>query len=91
MYACLKIGHMLPYVTQYRAALQFLMKGVWCGGGGVHYSNQYYNHIMLLIHSMDISSEEDERTLTMVDPSYAAEDDSSCVPTAAVARPLCCV
>ncbi|XP_068760155.1 uncharacterized protein [Montipora capricornis] len=35
--------------------------------------------------NMDISSEEDERTLTMVDPSYAAEDDSSCVPTAAVA------
>ena len=51
--------------------------GGW-GGGGEYYSNQY-NNIMLLIHSMDVSSEEDERTLTMVDPSYGAEDDSSCV------------
>lgn len=33
---------------------------------------------------MDISSEDDDRTLTMVDPSYGADDDSS-VHTAAVA------
>ena len=33
---------------------------------------------------MDISSEDDERTLTMVDPSYGADDDSS-VHTTAVA------
>ena len=42
---------------------------------------------MLLIHSMDISSEEDERTLTMIDPSYGAEDDSSCVHAAAAVAP----
>ena len=40
---------------------------------------------MLLIHSMDISSEEDERTLIVVDPSYGVTDDSSCVHAAAVA------
>ena len=39
---------------------------------------------MLLTYSMDISSEDDERTLTMVDPSYGADGDSS-VHTAAVA------
>ena len=38
---------------------------------------------MLLIHSMDISSEEDERTLTMVDPSYGVDNDSSCFHAAA--------
>lgn len=39
---------------------------------------------MWLIYSMEISSEDDERTLTMVDPPYGADDNSS-VHTAAEA------
>ena len=53
------------------------------GGGGVTCSIQC-NNIMLLTYSMDISCVDDERTLTMVDPSYGAEGDSS-VHNAAVA------
>ena len=42
-------------------------------------------HFVLLILSMDISSEEDEKTLTMIDPAYG--DDASQVHVATEARP----
>ena len=52
-----------------------------CKGGGVYalYCNNYYNYnnIVLLIHSIDIRSEEDERILAMIGPSYGTEDDST--------------
>ena len=69
-------------MSQFRVVLQFR--------GGVHYSSQFKN-ITLLIHSMDISSEEDERTLTMVDPAYGVDNDSSCFHAAAAVHVAPCV
>ena len=39
---------------------------------------------MLFIYSMDISSDEDERTLTMIDPSYD-DDEGTDGPSATLA------